>query len=218
MTFTQVLALLMISGSVFLLIVVLSLPWNPDYYAPVFASLFFAVLSSFPATLLSLRKRKRSFLKSQLFLALLGYFFLMLGLVVPLHRPQFIIFYAIIGLVFFVAATVLGIVGISQRVEVPEPVADNRFENNKADIPTVGEVMAIDSERNLITVALAVEHEIQPHCQFYVVRPVTLPNGKRIDEVEARVEAVTVIDADQMTCRVIEEFAPVRLHDEIAFA
>ena len=217
MIFKQVLALLMISGSVFFLVAVFSIPWNPDFPAPVFASLFLAILSSLPASLLCLRRRKRSFLKIQVALALLGYLFLVISGFVPFHNYEFIIFYAVIGLIFFVAATVLGIVGVSQRIEKSEPITEKPLESLEVNMPTVGEVIAIAHERNLITVDLAAQHDCQPRCQFYVTRPNTLPNGKRLDEVTAILEAVNTLDANRITCRVVEQFAPVRLGDQVTF-
>ena len=110
MFFARMLSFLMGLASILFFIVLFSIPWNPDFPIPVFASLFLSVLLSLISSLLCWR-RSRNLIGMQLFMAILGYVFVTIALVVPLEHPHFIVFYSVIAIILFMISMVIGVIG-----------------------------------------------------------------------------------------------------------
>ena len=80
-------------------------------------------------------------------------------------------------------------------------------------VPLIGEVTAIDQER--VIISLGTRHGIQPGDQFQVIRPLSLPDGSVVNEVEATIEVLYILGPNRAGCRIIEQLFPIQVKDQV---
>ena len=84
---------------------------------------------------------------------------------------------------------------------------------NGYGIPLEGEVTAIQG--NTVIISLGSRQGIQPGDRFQVIRPLTLPDGTTINEVEATIEVRYILGPDRVACRIIKGFFPIEVKDTV---
>jgi len=80
-------------------------------------------------------------------------------------------------------------------------------------IPLIGEVSTIDGD--LVIITLGTRHGIQPGDQFEVIRPLSLPDGSVVNEVEATIEVLYILGPNRAGCRIIEQLFPIQVKDQV---
>jgi len=84
---------------------------------------------------------------------------------------------------------------------------------NGYGVPLIGEVTAIQG--GTVIISLGTRQGIQPGDQFEVIRPLTLPDGTVVNEVEATIEVLYILGPNRAGCKIIESLFPIMVKDQV---
>jgi len=84
---------------------------------------------------------------------------------------------------------------------------------NGYGVPLVGEVTAIQGET--VIISLGSRQGIQPGDQFEVIHPLTLADGRVVNEADATIEVLYILEPDRAACKVVKSIYPIKLRDRV---
>jgi len=84
---------------------------------------------------------------------------------------------------------------------------------NGYGVPLEGEVTTI--QHGTVIISLGSRQGIQPGDQFEVIRPLTLPDGTVVNEVEATIEVLYTLGPNRAGCKILKQEFPVQVHDRV---
>jgi len=79
--------------------------------------------------------------------------------------------------------------------------------------PLVGEVTAIQGD--YVIISLGSRHGVQVGDRFEIVRPYTLPDGSKAEEVRALVQVAAILGPDRSACMLVESHFSVEIGDSV---
>jgi uncharacterized caspase-like protein len=80
-------------------------------------------------------------------------------------------------------------------------------------IPLVGEVAAIQGD--YVIISLGSRHGVEVGDRFRVIRPYTLPDGSKAEEVRALVQVAAILGSDRAACVLVESHFPIEIGDSV---